>query len=231
MLKLKLIVVGLCCAAISARAAVINTNSGFLGTFSGPHNGDFNVVTAQVTFNGSSFVFTSTMGAPIGTTTGVDYIWGVDRGLESPTAEAGFGLFAPGVLFDGVVILSFSGGVASGFVDDIFNGSKITALPAGAVTVSGNTITALVPLSLLPAGALLPAQYQVNLWPSLGIPGPTTDIAEFAPSTTSDAAVTVQLTATPAPTTITLVVIGLLGLAGVAMVQNARGKRKASFIA
>jgi hypothetical protein len=204
MVRHKFVIPAILAAALSASGGEITTNSGFLGTYTGPQNQDLNVETAQAFFDGTNFTFTSTLGAAVGTTSGVDYIWGVDRGLLSN--EALFGAFAPGVLFDAVVILSDSGGVGSGFVDDIANGSVITPLAPGAVTISGDTITGVVPGSLLTSTALNGAQYEVNLWPSLGIPGPNSDIAEFAPSVNADALVT-----TPEPATLGLLALGLIG--------------------
>lgn len=200
----QLVIAVLFCGALSAYAGTITTNSGFLSTYAGPQNGDLNVASAEVFFDGTNFDFTSTLSAAIGTTSGVDYIWGVDRGLLSN--EANFGAFAPGVLFDSVVVLFDNGGSGSGFVDDIANGSIIT--PLASVTISGDTISAIVPGSLLASSVLTPDQYGVNLWPSLGIPGPLSDIAEFAPSVNADAGVT-----TPEPATIALLALGLIGFA------------------
>jgi hypothetical protein len=211
MSKHNLIIATLFCVALSAGAGPITTNTGFLGTFSGLQNGDLNVASAQVFFDGVNYDFTSTLSAAVGTTTGVDYIWGVDRGLAPD--EAGFGAFAPGVLFDSVVILSDSGGVGSGFVDDIFNGGTITPLSAGAVTINGDTISAIVPGSLL-TGNVLPGGPLVNLWPSLGIPGPLTDIAEFAPGD-FDASTT-----TPEPSSLALMGLGLIGVAAMTRLRK-----------
>lgn len=202
----KFILAAMITAALSVSGGVITSNSGFLGTYTGPQNQDLNVDSADVNFDGSTFTFTSTLGAAVGTTSGVDYIWGVDRGLLAN--EALFGSFAPGVLFDAVVILSDNAGVGSGFVDDIANGGIVTPLAAGAVTISGDTITAVVPGSLLTSDVLGDSQYQVNLWPSLGIPGPDSDIAEFAPSVNGDASVT-----TPEPASQGLLALGLICIA------------------
>ena len=50
---------------------------------------------AQVFFDGSSFLFTSTMDGVIGTTPAALYVWGIKRGAGA----AGFLDIAPGVRF------------------------------------------------------------------------------------------------------------------------------------
>lgn len=45
----------------------------------------------EVSFDGSSFLFTSTQAGPIGTTTGALYVWGVNLGAGT----ARFGSLAP----------------------------------------------------------------------------------------------------------------------------------------
>ncbi len=214
MASYKFLIPALIAAALCASGGVITTNSGFLGTYTGTQNQDLNVITAQAIFDGADFTFTSTMGAAVGTTTGVDYVWGVDRGLLAN--EALFGAFAPGVLFDAVVVLLDSSGVGGGFVVDIANGGTMTALAPGAVTINGDTITGVVPASLLTSNVLGDAQYQVNLWPRLGISGPTSDIAEFAPSVNSDASVS-----TPEPGTLGFFVLGLIGVMALARTVRA----------
>jgi hypothetical protein len=203
MAKHNLTIVVLFCGALSLGATEITTNSGELGSFGGTFAPDLNVESAQVFFNGTNFTFTTTLGgAPAASS---DYIFGVDRGLESMTLEEGFGAFAPGVLFDSVVILTTSGAIVAGLAPEESE-TPIIGIP---VTVSGDTISANIPLADLPSSALKGSQYEVNLWPSVGIPGPLSDIAEFAPSTQGD----VLVTTTPEPATLGLVALGLIGIA------------------
>lgn len=59
----------------------------------------------------------------------------------------------------------------------------VGALPAGSVSISGNTVSANIPLSFLPAnGFANPLDYTWNLWPRnntfSGVPG----ISDFAPN-------------------------------------------------
>ncbi|MGA3188558.1 MAG: hypothetical protein ABSF22_15745 [Bryobacteraceae bacterium] len=219
MVKFNLTTAALFCAALSANAAVITTNSGFLGSYTGPQNADLNVTSAQVSYNGVNLTFTATLGAaPFSLTPTAEYIWGIDRGLLSP--ETNFGAFAPGVLFDSLLVLTASGGTVAALGGTPGGGT----LAAGAITISGNTITAVVPASLLPSSALTPGQYMVNLWPASSAPsGPAfAQIAEFAPSVNGDAAVTVTAapSPTPAPATLALLAIGLISLAALTLAQQ-----------
>lgn len=190
-------------------AALITDPAGdFLSTFTGPHNGDLDVLMAQAFFNGTNFTFTSLENGPIGTSPDGLFVWGVDRG----THTAGFGAFRPGVLFDAVVILRPD---LTGTVTDLSTGTPTsTNLAPGSVTISGNTITGVVPASLLPSKGLAALAYGVNLWPRTGL-GNNALIADFAPDN-SDAAVT----ATPEPAGLTLAGAAILGL--VALRRRAR---------
>ena len=194
------------CAAFSAGAATITTTSGFLGSYTGTQGQDLNIASAEAFFDGTNYNFTSTLDAPIGTTSNVFYVWGVDRGLLSN--EALFGTFRPGVLFDAVVILQDNGGTGSGFIVDFAHGNAMTPLPAGDVTFSGDTIKAFVPGADLTSNVLNGSQYQVNLWTRQGLnAADNTQIAEFAPSN-MDAPITV----TPEPAGTSVLALGILGL-------------------
>ena len=178
-------------SAAQSKAAVITDPAGdFIPSYTGPQNGDVDVVSAQVFFDGSSFTFTATMAGAIGTTAGANYVWGIDRGAGT----AGFPTIAPGVLFDSVFLINPAGG---SMVRDNIAG---VSTPITNISFSGDTITGTVPLSLLPSEGFAPADYLVDLWPRSGSTGLNV-IADFAPNN-SDAGVT----STPEPAG-----LGLLG--------------------
>ncbi len=198
---------GLVIAAAPLSAAAITDPAGdFLTTFTtGPQNGDLDVLSAQVFFDGTNFTFTSTENGPIGETPGAFFVWGIDRGFHQPF----FGAFRPGVLFDVAVVLQAD---LTGLVVDF---SPVGAAPPqtlapGSVIVTGNTITGIVPASFLPTRGLLPQDYQVNFWPRVGLdPANNAQISDFAPDN-SDVGVTLS----PEPSTMLflgggLVVLGL----------------------
>jgi len=128
----------------ASAAAILDPTDDFLSSFIGTKGGDLDVLSAQVFYDGTKFTFTSTENAPIGTTAGTLYVWGVDRG----TNNAPFGAFRPGVLFDAVVILRPDG---TGIVIDTTGALPAANLPAGSITIAGNTITGTVDKSLLPS--------------------------------------------------------------------------------
>lgn len=153
---------------------ISDASNDFLPSFAGTPNADLDVRSAEVTYDGTDFVFRSTMAGAVGTTPGALYVWGVNRGMGT----ARFGALAPGVLFDAVVIIQPGGN--SRVV--IFNTMPptISNLAAGSVTVSGNEVTARVPVSLLPEQGFAFGDYTVNLWPRTGV-GNDNQIADFAP--------------------------------------------------
>ena len=189
-------------SAVPSTAALITDPAGdFLPSFTGPHNGDLDVLSAEVFFNGSDFRFTSTLNGAIGTTSGAAYVWGVDRGA----GKHGFPTIAPGVTFDSVFVINPSGSSA---VHDVVSGVN-TAVTG--ITVSGDTLTGIVPLSALPSRGFAPSAYLVNLWPVAG--AGNAGLADFAPDN-SDAAVT----PTPEPGTLSLV--AMVGLAALALIRR-----------
>ena len=148
----------------------------FLGTFAGSSSStDLDVLSATVLYDAGSDLFklTSTMNGAIGTTPTGLYVWGVNRG-------AGVANFAAngidGVRFDRVVVLSPDGtGTVPGVGD----------LAPGSVTISGDTITAVVSGSLLTSTGFNKLDYTWNLWPRDGSFSGFAQIADFGPDNAS----------------------------------------------
>jgi hypothetical protein len=187
-------------------------------SYAGPNNPGLDVLSANVILGLSlqTLTITSTMAGPIAglidPTTGAllgSFSWGINHGYANNNFAV-IGL--PNVLFDAVLTLNPNG-------TGTYRGS---AAPAGSVTASGNTLTAVLPISFLgppppPAnaqGPLLPVtEWTYNLWPRSSI---RTDgsalgfgnaqIADFAPDTDDFAATTV-----PEPSGAALFAAGLLG--------------------
>jgi len=162
-------------------------------SYAGPPNPGLDVLSANVIFDPilNTLTFTSTMAGPISglvdPSTGANlgtFSWGINHGFGNLNFAA-IGL--PNVLFDAVLAVNPNGTAA-------YRG---TQAPAGSVTASGNTLTAVLPVSFLappppPANALGPllpvAEWSYNLWPrslirtdGTTIPFGDAQIADFAP--------------------------------------------------
>jgi hypothetical protein len=183
---LAVVAVALVPAAATA-GPIFDAANDFLPTFLGPHNGDLDVLSAEVLFNGNSFILRAIVNGQIGTTPGGFYVWGFNRGAGTQ----GFPTIAPGVLFDRVVVVNSNG---------------TTNVAGGSVSISGNTFTAEIPASALPSTGFLPSQFTWNLWPrSPAIPGNALgNIADFAPDNSN-----ALVTTTPEPAS--LLVLGIAG--------------------
>jgi len=197
--------------SVEARATTVSDPTGdFLPSFSGPHGGDLDVVSTTALLSGSNFVLSATMNGAIGTTPGSLYVWGFDRGAGATTTNfSGLGL--PNIIFDSVVVVLPDG---SGQVVDIAGGT-MTPLAAGAVTISGNTFNAVVPVALLPTKGFATLDYTQNLWPRNGGVVSDDQISDFAPDST------MAHVSAPEPAT-----LGLLGLSSL-LLATLRGRSRA----
>jgi len=188
-------------------------------SYAGPPNPALDVLSINVTLDDSNntFTITQTMNGPISglinPATGAllgSYSWGINHGYGSSNFSQ-IGL--PGVLFDAVLTLNADG-------TGTYRGNQA---PAGSVTVSGNTLTAVLSSTFLappapPAnatGPLLPVTgWTFNLWPRSSIRTDGTplgfgdaQIADFAPDATDIAAEIV-----PEPSSVLMLGLGLLGV-------------------
>jgi hypothetical protein len=164
----------------------------FLPTFAGSVlSADLDVLAATVTYNPSTDVFTlsSRQAGAVGTTATGFYVWGVNKGAGAASFAA---QGITGVRFDAVVILRPNGTGSIG----------ATTLPAGSVTVAGNTITGVVSGALLASTGFAKADYTFNLWPRDGAFSGFAAISDFAPNNSN-------FTAAPVPEPASLALMGL----------------------
>jgi hypothetical protein len=179
-----------------ALATTVTSSTGFLSTYTGPKNGDVEIASASATIDGADLVLSATADAPIGTTPGAIYVWGVNTvGASAPAPFA-----------------------AEGFGNVLFNNAIAASLGGAGVTVSGDTITDTVAISSLKNVTLSPEQFGISLWPVVGstfagfsefVPGNGT----FTPSVAG---------AVPEPANWALMIVGFGGI-GAAM-RSARRK-------
>lgn len=167
----------------------------FIPSYTGPHLADLDVISFSADLVGANFVLSATMAGPIGSGDGF-YVIGVDRG-GSPAPFTSIG--ETGVLFNSVVVLQQN---STGLVSLI---PGVTNLSGGAVTISGSTISAIVPLALLPTTGFAPLQYGFNIWPrSTAVATGIAAISDFAPNNAT-------ITAVPEPVTWALLLFGFGG--------------------
>ena len=193
----------------AAHAQISDPANDFLPTYQGLHGGDLDVISADGTFNGSNFIFTATMNAPLFTTPNASssnalYVWGINRGKNT----VGFPTLAPGVLFDTVVVVTLQPG---GGILGTAAGNNI----ASNVTISGSNITVSVPAAFLPSQGFALSDYSWNLWPrgtvnanGAAISG-LAAISDFAPDNSN-----VGVKVTPEPSAAALFATALLSGAG-----------------
>jgi hypothetical protein len=169
----------------------------FIPSYAGPPNeADLDVTSFTVNFDGTNFLFNATMAGAIGSGTGF-YVIGVDRGGSGASPFTSIG--HPGVIFNAVIVLQQD---STGVVT--ISGVN-TPLAAGAVAISGSTISAIVPLTFLPSTGFTPLQYGFDIWPRTTATTGNPAIADFAPDNST-------ITAEPEPATWARMLLGLGGV-------------------
>ena len=164
----------------------------------GPQLADLDVTSFSLNYNSATSIFTigATFAGPINPTTAGFYVFGVNTGTGTsrPFAAIGEG----NVIFNQAIVIQKNGTGTIG----------ATALSPSSITISGNSLTALVPLSLLPSTGFSPLQYGFNLWPRIGS-GSNSQITDFSPENA-----TLAISPAPEPATWASMLVGLTGAGG-----------------
>jgi hypothetical protein len=211
---IKTILVALLATTGSAAAAetISDPVGDFLGSFTGAQNADVDLISASATFDGTNFILSSTSNGAIGSSAGSLFVWGINRGQGTARLGLGNPSIGAGVLFDSVAVF-FPDGTARAVTFPTAGPPVINPL-TGAVTVSGNTITGVVPLALLPSNGASPLNYTFTLWSRLRVnpasDGTNAEVADFAPNGRAIYA------SVPEPTSWAMMIAGF-GLAGAAL--------------
>ncbi len=188
-------------------APLADAANDFLPSYTGPQNGDLDVLSVQALFDGTSITLSALLNGPVGTTAGASYIWGIDRGAGTARLAAGTPSVGSGVLFDAVAAFR-PNGTGSVTTFPAVGAPTVTNLAANAITINGSFISGVIPLSLLPSRGFAPDQYRFNLWPRSGAGNAA--ISDFAPNNSTFAADVV-----PEPASWMLLLAGLGLTAGV----------------
>src|SRR5579859_113888 len=203
----------------AAQAAVFDPTCDFLPTYAGPKDADLDIISVSAVLSGTNVVLTATVNGTIGTTPGGQYVFGIDRGDGQAFFDTGTTPIGAGIVFDAVAFNQINppgSALPTNTFLKSFSVAPIGALPVS-VTVSGSTITDVVPLADLPSDKnLTPTAFGFSFWTrdSIG------EIADFAPDHST------FLASVPEPATWAMLIMGF-GLVGF----TARRRKLASLAA
>ena len=180
----------------AANAAAVTDPAGdFLGTYTGLHDADLDVIAFSAFYDAANaeFDLSGTMAGPITQSGPGLYVIGVNTGAGTPGFGASLGL--NGVLFNRVILLNRAGSAA------LAGGPNLTG------SYSGATFNLSVPLARLASTGFTPENYGFNLWPRNGAAG-VSAISDFAPDNATVNAVV------PEPSAWALMILGFGALGG-----------------
>jgi len=213
------------CSSQPCSASTIDDPSGdLLGAYIGQVGPDLDILQFTAKLQGDELFFQVLLNGPPGTTALAKYNIAIDRGAGSNTFPAGF---KPGASLDAAinVVPSTLTGDVRLFEDGVV--VTTTPLPSGAFTISGNSFSVLVPLSMLPSTGFAAEDYAFLLWSrtqlAAGVPVQF-GIADFAPDEG-----TLSLVPEPSTWALTLLGFGVIGFAVTPSVK--RHNPKTSFVA
>jgi hypothetical protein len=164
----------------ASQAAILDPVGDFLATYEGPQNGDMDLLSASAVQDGFAVTLATVANGQVGTTVGGFHAWGVNRGAGTAGLfQSTMPQIGPGVLHDAVVILRPN---ATGTVVLVGAGGALSffQLPSSAISPAGNSITGVVPFSLLPSTGFAFADYTYTAWTRSGT-GSNSLVGDFAP--------------------------------------------------
>lgn len=186
---LKLLTAALCAAGVTGTAHALpflDASQDFLSSYTGPKDSDLDVLQADVVIDAlaQTVTLSGTMKGNIDTRSPKLYVFGIDRGAGAAGGNlvfhgplGGEPKIGNGVMWDSAIALTAAG---QALFFDVLN-PALVPLPDVAVTISGNQITATVPLSLFPSQGFKLKEYTYNVWPRSELSLVNTVVSDFAP--------------------------------------------------
>ena len=218
-LRYSLLYAGLAAGIAAAPVQALTTDpiGDFEPTYVGPLVADADITGIDVRFDGTTFTLKATAAGDIGTTPGIFYVWGINRGAGVPRLQfvGAPPAIRPDLLFDGVD-LTFPSGLS--VVGGLSFPPSFELFP-GTVSVSGNTLTALLPAALIPSTGFDFAHYQFTVWSHVPV---DPDDSDASNARIADFSSTVN--PVPEPATLALLVTGF-GLTGALIRRQPRAVR------
>jgi hypothetical protein len=163
----------------------VDPQGDLLATYTGPQDSDLDILSGSAEFTSDDLLLSSTMSGPIGTTAGSLFLWGVDRGsgtdrlITSGPPAVG----TPSMLLDAIVAL-LANGTGRVVTFPAMGAPVTTPLDPALITISGDTISARIPRSLLPTTGFAFEDYTYVHW-SRSVVGGQQFIADLAPEANS----------------------------------------------
>jgi hypothetical protein len=205
-------------SATAVSAQVSDPAGDLIGTYTGPSNGDLDILSADVAFDGTNFFLSTTVDGTVGTTVGSLFVWGVDRGSGAPRLTFGSPSVGAGILFDAVIVL-FPDGTLRVVTIPLAGAPTINQFAGGAV-VNGDTLSATVSAALLGSTGFAPEDYNFSLWSRARVnplmDGANSEIADFLTSSGA-----LQARAVPKPATWLTMLLGF-AVSGMAIRRRKR---------
>ena len=198
------------CSASLAVTSFLDPVGDFLPTYLGDRatSAGLDVVSVSAIYNVSNNTFTlnSTLAGPVRTTNATFYSWSVDRGTGTlDFADLG----VTGVYEDGRLVIDFEDGGNGSLVGTAaVITTSLSFLPAGSLTVTGNTISVTFSASVFPGNGYTPNKYLWSMFTRSSNSNGLDSIADFAPDNASFTAALV-----PEPGSLALLLTGVTVIA------------------